>query len=378
MIRIRREVQLSILVAAVVGFAALGPLTGLAAPGSAAPGESVTVYLHAAARLEGGEYTLGEVASLISSDPSRAESLSRLPLGSIPERPTLLPAAAIQSRIAPVADRAVVVGGRIALIPGKTIPKHQEWFYTALLAFVDSRDAWNIGRIEIELLNSPLFLEGLPELRSGEGEMAAGWEDRIIFDAPESPYNSGYRSSLSGTALPAGTLQVSYRILAAGPVVSGTDEDGWNPAGLPAGSQRSLEGSFRIWIHHFLPVARAAVDLPAGRNLTEDALSFSAEDVSLLRSSFVVQGEAVEEYRTIASLRRGERVDGQRLQRVPAVRAGDRVMITFARPGLTVRVPGRALRSGSVGDAIDVRPESSTVRIQARIAGKGEVFIESD
>ena len=363
MIRIRRGVRLSILVVAVVGFAALGSLTGLAAPGSAAPGESVTVYLHAAARLEGAEYTLGDVASVVSSDPSRAESLSRLPLGATPERPTLLPAAAVQNRIAPVADRAVVVGGRVVLIPGKTIPKHQEWFYTALLTFVDSRDAWTTGRIEIELLNSPLFLEGLPELRSGQGAMAAGWEDRILFDAPESPYGSGYRRSLSGTALPAGTLQVSYRILA---------------AGLHSGSQRHLEGSFRIWIHHFLPVARAAVDLPAGRNLTEDALRFSVEDVSLLGTSFVVQGEAVEGYRTIASLRSGELIDGQRLQRVPAVRAGDRVMITFSRPGLTVRVPGRALRSGSVGDAIDVRPESSTKRIQAWIAGKGEVFIESD
>ena len=208
--------------------------------------------------------------------------------------------------------------------------------------------------------------------------MAAGWEDRIVFDAPESPYGSGYRSSLSGTALPAGTLQVSYRILAADPVVSGADADGANAAGLHQGRQRHLEGSFRIWIHHFLPVARAAVDIQAGRSLTEDALSFSTEDVSLLRSSFVLQGEAVEGYTTIACLRRGERIDGQRLQRVPAVRAGDRVMITFSRPGLTVRVPGRALRSGSVGDAIDVRPESSTKRIQAWIAGKGEVFIESD
>jgi flagella basal body P-ring formation protein FlgA len=92
----------------------------------------------------------------------------------------------------------------------------------------------------------------------------------------------------------------------------------------------------------------------------------------------VVQGERISGYKTLAPLRQGERLDGRLLQRVLAVRAGDRVVITVARPGLRVSLPGRAFRSGSVGDIIDVRPEATTKRLQARITSKGEVLVESD
>jgi len=105
---------------------------------------------------------------------------------------------------------------------------------------------------------------------------------------------------------------------------------------------------------------------------------FSEEDISLLTSSFVVQGEQISGYKTPTSLRQGELLEGRLLQRVPAVRAGDRVMITIARPGLRVSLPGRAFRSGSVGDIIDVRPEATAKRFQARITSKGEVLVESD
>jgi flagella basal body P-ring formation protein FlgA len=125
-------------------------------------------------------------------------------------------------------------------------------------------------------------------------------------------------------------------------------------------------------------VARAALDLPAGSSLSEEAVIFGEEDVSLLRSSYVVQGEEIHGYKTLSSLRRGERIDVRLLQRVLAVRAGDRVTITIVRPGLRVSLPGRALRSGSFGDIIGVRAEATTKRFQARITAKGEVLVESN
>ena len=120
------------------------------------------------------------------------------------------------------------------------------------------------------------------------------------------------------------------------------------------------------------------MDLPADCNLSEEAVTFSEEDVSLLTSSYVVRGEEISSYKTLTSLRRGGLLDGRLLQRVLAVRAGDRVRITIARPGLHVSLPGRAFRSGSVGDLIDVRPDATAKRFQARITSKGEVLVESD
>ena len=376
--RIWRRILLAVPVLVGISLAVAGLTAGYAAPGLSAPSsETVTVYLHGSAVVEGLEYTLGQVASVYGSDPARSQALARLPLGPTPARPTLLPARVIQERVAAVSGHAVVIGARVAILPAEAIADDQRWFYAALLAFVETQDAGKQGRIEIEMLGSPLLLDGLGKGAAAQQGMASGWEDRIVFEASRSPYSSGYRSSLAANTMPAGTMQVTYRVLAAEALAGARQADG-HAAGGPITATRALEGSVRIWIHHFLPVARAAMDLPAGYNLSEEAVIFSEEDVSLLKTSFVVQGENISGYKTLAPLRQGERIDGGLLQRVLAVRAGDRVVITIARPGLRVSLPGRAFRSGSVGDIIDVRPEATTKRLQARITSKGEVLVESD
>jgi len=372
-----RRILLAIAVLGALSLTVTGPTAGYAAPGLSAPSETVTVYLHASAVVEGPQYTLGQVASVYGSDPARSQALARLPLGPTPARPTLLPARVIQERVATVSGQVVVIGARVAILPAETVAEDQRWFYSALLDFVETQDAYKQGRIEIELLSSPLLLENLGNAVAQQQGMASGWEDRIVFEASQSPYSSGYRSGLGDNTMPAGTMQVTYRVLAAAAPTGGGDADGY-AAGGPIAGAKPLEGSFRIWIHHFLPVARAAVDLPADHNLSEEAVLFGEEDVSLLKTSFVVQGEAISGYKTLAPLRQGERLDGRLLQRVLAVRAGDRVVITVARAGLRVSLPGRAFRSGSVGDLIDVRPEATTKRLQARITSKGEVLVESD
>lgn len=369
----RRRILLPILVLAGLSLNLTDPAAVHATPGSAAPKEAVTVYLFPSAVLQSPDYTLGQVASVYSSDPARSEALSQLPLGPTPLRPTLLPAGMIQERIAAVAAEAAVIGGRVAILPAEAIPEDQRWFYTALLAFIEDQDTCKRGRIEIELLSSPLLLEGFGNALAEEGGMASGWQDRILFEVTRSPYSSGFRSTLSADTIPAGTMQITYRVLAPG----GSDVAGGHTAGRHMAGGHLLEGSFRIWIHHFLPVARAAIDLPADYSLSEETMTFSEEDVSLLQSTFVVQGEEIHGYKTLASIRRGERIEAERLQRVLAVRAGDRVMISFTSPGLRISLPGRAFRSGSVGDIIDVRPEATTRRFQARITSNGEVLVES-
>lgn len=369
----RRRILLPILVLAGLSLNLTDPAAVHATPGSAAPKEAVTVYLYPSAVLQSPDYTLGQVASVYSSDPARCKALSQLPLGPTPLRPALLPERMIQERIAAVAAEAAVIGGRVAILPAEAIPEAQRWFYSALLAFVEAQDTYKRGRIEIELLSTPLLLEGYGNTVTEERGMASGWEDRIVFEVSRSPYSSGFRSTLSADTIPAGTMQITYKVLAPG----GSGQAGrLTPPGAMS-SDRNLEGSFRIWVHHFLPVARAAVDLPADFSLTEAAVIFSEEDVSLLKSTFVVRGEKIHGYKTVASIRRGERIEMERLQRALAVRAGDRVMISVTRPGLRISLPGRAFRSGSIGDIIDVRPEATAQRFQARITSKGEVLVES-
>jgi flagella basal body P-ring formation protein FlgA len=373
----RRRILPAIPVLWALSLAVTGPIAGYAAPGLSAPAETVTVYLHASAFVEGPQYTLGQVASVFGSDPERSQALAGLPLGPVPARATLLPARVIRERVAAAYAQAVVIGSRVAILPAEAIAEEQRWFYSALLDFVEAQDAYKQGRIEIELLSSPLLLDGPGKSGAPRQGMISGWEDRVVFEAGRSPYGTGHRSSLSTNTIPAGAMQITYKVVAAAGPTGGPDAEG-RVAGGPYAGVKALEGTFRIWIHHFLPVGRAAVDVPAGSNLTEELVIFSEEDVSLLKTSFVVQGDGISGYKTLGPLRQGSYLDGRLLQRVLAVRAGDRVVITIARPGLRVSLPGRAFRSGSVGDIIDVRTEATAKRLQARITSKGEVLVESD
>jgi flagella basal body P-ring formation protein FlgA len=359
--RYRRRFLLTVFV--LTGLAMSLPISAQTAPGSAALSEAVTVYLHTDAVLTAGEYTLGEIASVHTSDPIRSQFFRQLPLGPSPERPTLLPVSNIRERIAATEAEAAVVGARVAILPAAVIPEDQRWFYAALLSFLEAQDTYKQGRIEIEMLSTPLVLEGSIGMGADHGGLASGWEDRIRFETHRSPYSSGFRATLSSGAIPAGTMQITYRILAAG--------------GSFGSGSGSLEGSFRIWVHHFLPLAHATQDIRADQILQEGSIVFREEDVSLIQSGFIVQGEEIRGYKTLSSHMRGDRIDGRRLQRVLAVRAGDRVLITFSRPGLWITLPGRSFRSGSVGDIVDVQPASTSKRFQAKITAPGEVLVES-
>ncbi len=353
-----RRVLLSILVSVGMCFS----IAGQASPGYTSAGAPVTVYLHKSALLEDPHYTLGQVASVLSSDPAQARLLDQLPLGPVPARPVLLPARIIQEQVASIVGEVVVIGSRVALLPGGAIPKGGQWFFFALLSYIDSQDTLKQGRIEIEMLNHPVILESSDSAEEGQG-MASGWEDRIVFETTRSPYSSGYRSSSSAQAVPAGQMEINYKIL--------------SPRGDDVPRFGNLEGSFRIWIHHFLPVARARFDLPTGQALSEEVLTFNEEDISLLRSSFLTEEDTLDQYRTTAPISHGERIERDRLQRFLAVRAGDRITITFIRPGLQISLPGRAFRSGSFGDLIDVRADLTGKRFQGRIIAAGEVSVES-
>lgn len=337
-------------------------IPGQASPGYTPPGAPITVYLHKSASLEDAYYTLGQVASVLSSDPAQAHLLDQLPLGPIPARPILLPARIIQKQIASVVGEVVVIGSRVAILPSAVIPEAEQWFFSALLSYIDGQDTLKTGRIEIEMLNPPLLPDISDSAAAAQG-MTPGWEERVVFETNKSPYGTGYRGFSSAHAVPAGQMEMTYKIL--------------SPRGEDHSPPSNLEGSLRIWVHHFLPVARAKFDLPADQALSEEVLAFNEEDISLLRSSFLTEEDTLGQYRTTAPISQGERIQRDRLQRFQAVRAGDRITITFVRPGLQISLPGRAFRSGSYGDLVDVRADLTGKRFQGRITAAGEVSVES-
>jgi flagella basal body P-ring formation protein FlgA len=320
---------------------------------------ALSIYLHKSAFLEGEDYTLGEVAAIVSQDPAAAAVLEQLPLGATPKRITLLPGTAIRSRVASAVDgEFFVIGGRVALLPGAVVEAQQKRFFERFLRFIDSRDTLKQGTIEIELLSVPLIGRGGGDgfaPRATLATLASGWEDRIVFDV------ENYRTAGDSGKL-AGQMQIGYRVL--------------SPDGDQGAGGQSVGGSFRVWIHHFLPVARAAQDLSAGRLLNDELVYFSPEDISVLSSRYLLPGDPLDGYRTTAPITSGALIEPNRLQRDLAVRAGQRITIVFVRPGLRIAAQGRALRSGGMGDTIEVRPVDTGKRFTGRISGAGEVLVE--
>jgi flagella basal body P-ring formation protein FlgA len=58
------------------------------------------------------------------------------------------------------------------------------------------------------------------------------------------------------------------------------------------------------------------------------------------------------------------------------VRSGDGVRIHFVRGVVAVTMPGRALRTGTEGELVIVRPDGSSDRFEGRVTGQKEVVVE--
>ncbi len=59
-----------------------------------------------------------------------------------------------------------------------------------------------------------------------------------------------------------------------------------------------------------------------------------------------------------------------------ALRSGERIRIRFVRDAVTVTLPGRALRAGSTGEIVPVRPFDSEQSYQGLVTGKREVRVD--
>lgn len=297
--------------------------------------EAQSVYLHKAAFLSKESFTLGELATVVAPDPLLESRLRSLELGASPRAMALFPLAEIRRRIEQAFSGQVdLIGSRVSLIPAGAAPEGQQWFFERLLAFLDEQDGGMEGRLEIELVSQP-------QLRSAQ--MEAGTVEFFLQQSRRA------QNRLAGAA------QVSFRI---------------------SGKAAMESGILSIWVHHFLPVARAARNLKAGEPLTEREIEYTVEDISLLSGKFLAAGDAIGSVRTTAPISQGALIDPGRLVRHYLVKAGDTVTVVFLRPGLSVSLPGKAYGSGSQGDTVEVRPLVSQKRFSGRISDSGEVLVE--
>jgi flagella basal body P-ring formation protein FlgA len=315
-------------------------LLPLATPGA------LSIYLRGVAHLTADSYTLGDVASVLASEPSEGEAAGALlatSLGRTPGRPTLLSAQTISELLAEAGHpRVALVGGRVALLPRQNIPSGSERFYEDLLAFLGGTDQLTSGRMEVETL------------QAGSMTSSAGYEFTLVGQPlPRAAGGTG------AAALLAGELMLSYR-----------------PSDSASGASTAGSSTIRLWCHRYLSVAYTATSVPARSRLDRGQVLYRCEDVSLTPGAFLTKADGVEQRQSAVGLLAGTRIEPGQLERILTVRAGDAVQVVFLRPGLRVSIPGRAAGSGVVGDRIEVRLRAGGRRFDASIAGVGEVWVE--
>jgi flagella basal body P-ring formation protein FlgA len=291
-------------------------LAGLLWTATAAGGVPV-LYLRPAAVLPAGQFSLGAIAEVRGAETGEAATLAAAPLGPVPRQPAFLPPLEVRRRLERSWSGSVdLVGAGVALLPEGSVPEAQLAQAVELLAAL-GREGGGEGWLEVELL----------------------------------------------TPLPGGT----------GPVVL--------PAGLlgrPSGRMqiRLGQGSVLVFVHPYAAVARAARDLPRGRLLDPADVEFAQQDLSELGPGYLTASGLQGSFRLLYPVPRGALLEPSRLAREQLVRIGERVVVVFVRPGLSITLSGKALGSGGPGETVEVSLRDPARRFRGRVTEAGEVVVE--
>lgn len=116
---------------------------------------------------------------------------------------------------------------------------------------------------------------------------------------------------------------------------------------------------------------------PVGRGdpLNGSDLELREADVSLLTGTYFTDIEEVEGMEARRQLRADQPVTAEQLQPPIIVHKGDEVILTANSSGLTVKMPGIALRDGQQGQQISVRNSQSNRVVEAEVTGPGQVEV---
>lgn len=119
-----------------------------------------------------------------------------------------------------------------------------------------------------------------------------------------------------------------------------------------------------------------------GRNARQGSLLSEALpqrepiDIAALQLAIPELAELNDGQRLIVEAYAGRPVLKQHLTREPSVRRGQPVAVVVRASGLELRMPGTAMQSGRLGDAIAVQFRPAQASMPATIASQGEVHVD--
>jgi len=110
--------------------------------------------------------------------------------------------------------------------------------------------------------------------------------------------------------------------------------------------------------------------------LRADDLALQERDTSLLRDKYLVDPQQAIGMRLTRPVPPDNIITFAVVEQNEIVRRGDKVVISASNNNVSVRMPGEAMESGTLGAQIRVRNTRSDREIKARVVGPGQVKVD--
>lgn len=122
-------------------------------------------------------------------------------------------------------------------------------------------------------------------------------------------------------------------------------------------------------------VAIAEQYVKRGERIRPEDIRFEERDISELHRGYFTETESPEGYLAISTISKGRVFLPPQLERKDQIKRGDLVSIVASTGQIEVRMKGKAMKNGSIGDNIEVQNLSSSRVVSARVVAPGTVKV---
>jgi len=122
-------------------------------------------------------------------------------------------------------------------------------------------------------------------------------------------------------------------------------------------------------------IPSARTDIRARTSLVPQMSDYAVQDVLALDCSPIESPEALSGMRAVRTIRAGEPICTQSIERRPAVARGEDVTVISTAGGVTIVGRAIAQRDGSVGEVLELKSPSSGEIFSAAVTGEREVAV---
>jgi flagella basal body P-ring formation protein FlgA len=130
-----------------------------------------------------------------------------------------------------------------------------------------------------------------------------------------------------------------------------------------------------VYIKKYLNIIIAKHSLPAGTLVTKKDISLKKEDVSRVRGDYFTNITQLNNMVLRRSVKRGKILSSSLLKPKQLVNRGDEILILAQTSNLTIKVKGKALMNGILGQRIRVKNLNSKRVFQATVISNGLVKV---